>query len=238
MAQLQTFIPDLIIEVTSVCNRSCSGCYAPNLLSKRSPAQLLLESPELFLSPSSLASALATLGVSGIAPLSVLAIRGGEPSLHPQLEQLLRMVAPNADHIYLETHARWLLAGEGESLSVQALLLLEACRQTGVQLKISFDRMHGLSLSSLKEMIRVAEKFQVRWCIAITETRSQLEEFMKSCSWLPMDRVFFQEKAFAAEELVLPHLGVIHTNGSISKTLNSRFQPKTPLQKEVVEKRC
>jgi uncharacterized Fe-S cluster-containing radical SAM superfamily protein len=240
MVQLLSFIPDLIVEVTSVCNRSCAGCYAPNLLSNRSPKQLLLENPELFLNPTHLAGALDFLTAGQSLPLDVIGIRGGEPSLHPELEQILKVVQPYGERIFLETHGRWLLPRVESQpvLSSESIALLEVCRGLGVHLKISFDQMHGLSPVLLREMLQTATRFQVNWWIAITETSEKLDQFFKKCDWLPVSKVYFQEKAFAADELVVPGVGVVHTNGSTSKGLKCRFSPKPPNRNEAIENRC
>lgn len=102
---MNTFIPDLIIEVTGACNRACFGCYAPNIVSNEAATILYEKQPEIFLGILALNNALNELERLP----SITSIRGGEPSLHPKLPILLRMVSSHTDHVVMETHGRWLL---------------------------------------------------------------------------------------------------------------------------------
>ena len=74
------FIPDIIVEVTGACNRSCVGCYAPNVVSKEGAVALYEKQPQLFIGIGAINNAFNNIG--GYS--NVIAIRGGEPSLQPK----------------------------------------------------------------------------------------------------------------------------------------------------------
>ena len=60
-ATMKAFTPELIVEATTVCDRACNGCYAPNVVSKEDATLLLKNSPSLFLTQEKLASTLSLL---------------------------------------------------------------------------------------------------------------------------------------------------------------------------------
>lgn len=218
MNQYHQFQPELIVEATSVCDRKCAGCYAPNLTTNQDTYALFQTRPELFLQNDKMASTLGTIFAieRGIDTASV---RGGEPSKHPQLPRLLRTLSWFAHTIYLETHGHWILSDNEETQS-----LLESCRQNRVIVKISFDKMHGLSEEDLVVIALKLMNEGIRMVVAITET--SLEEFKQSrlrCDWLEDRLVIFQKKAFSADELIQPKFGVIHANGTWSKRLATKL---------------
>ncbi|WP_208349518.1 hypothetical protein [Pseudaestuariivita rosea] len=77
------FDPELIVEVTSVCDLNCPGCYSPTLRTTEKPEITFAQYPDMFMLPRTLAQALFSLHP---APRR-LSLRGGEPSRHPLLEQ-------------------------------------------------------------------------------------------------------------------------------------------------------
>jgi len=215
------FAPDLIVEATSVCDRQCPGCYAPNVVSRESPLKLLAERPDLFLAPERLEEALLKLSPASLN-WQTIGVRGGEPTRHPRLPDLLRCLGKHSPAtLYLETHGRWLLAGS-ESDNQQSLL--EAMRDTRTVIKISFDQMHGLSPMALREITGVLDRHAIDWCVAITEAREAAFMIARIlCDWISDDQIIFQEKVTTAQRLIRPHSAVIRTNGQIASEVSTRI---------------
>jgi organic radical activating enzyme len=214
------FAPDLLVEVTSVCDRACVGCYAPNVVSSQGKSELFKTNPEFFLEPSALQSALEKLDHS--SPLRSIAIRGGEPSRHPHLPALIAIVATKCSRVIVETHGRWILEASSDTN-----LLLQVCKDQNVQLKISFDRMHGLAANKLNEIWSVLQARAIEVLIAITEPSEP--EFAKTRSlipWVPESHIIFQRTASSDAELIRPHVGVISRRGQLSLRLTSRLDSK------------
>jgi organic radical activating enzyme len=216
----RNFHPDLIIEATTVCDRACQGCYAPNVVSKKDIQSMYVENPALFLSSCNLSSSLNNS--NGVA---VIAIRGGEPTRHPKLIELLEIASHHAKEIYLETHGRWILSADKKQNSLSEWSeLLDSCRQLNVQIKLSFDRMHGLSESELKETTETLAQQQIKWLVAITEPDSEhFQSTRAKCAWIPDHQIIFQKKALTGEHLIRPKVGVITVNGMIKSTVTSKF---------------
>ncbi len=215
-ARMNTFQPDLIVEVTAACNRSCAGCYAPNVVTNKPASDLYAGRPELFLSIVNLNRAFGNL--STIPYIS--AVRGGEPSLHPKLATLLLMIKRHSHFVYLETHARWLLP---ENVKAHKDLI-EAIKALGVIVKISFDKMHGLNTEDLHKITQFLDWNEIDFRIAITEP--SLAEFSVTrslCSWIPSEKIIYQPKAKSNSELVIPNLGVIAVTGEFRGNLSNIF---------------
>jgi len=140
MSAYPTFSPDLVVEVTTACDRQCAGCYAPNVVG--SP-QDLRQRPELFVKPEQLKNSLEPLKDKNVRSI---AIRGGEPTIHPQLEDVLTIVHSISREVYLETHGKWLLN------PVRAAKL-ETMSRLGTVVKLSHDPMHDSSEPELRQMI-------------------------------------------------------------------------------------
>ena len=140
-ARMNTFQPDLIIEVTGACNRACAGCYAPNVIVKDA-ASVFEKRPDLFLKSVELNNILNKIDTA----VSIASIRGGEPTLHPDIATILNLAATHADKVVLETHGRWLMAED----FIPYIGLLEAIKMNGIIVKISFDKMHGLKADELQ----------------------------------------------------------------------------------------
>ena len=204
--QMGSFNPDLVVEVTMLCDLKCKGCYAPTL-SPDSPGSV-------FLQPDVLAAALAELRRSGpLALVPVVAIRGGEPTLHPALDRILGLLHPLAAGLYLETNGNWIFAQDNP--------LLELCARLNVIVKISFDSMHSLSASDLRRICDILDRVGVQWMIAITEaSEAEFEVARNRCLWIPDEKIFFQPKAFRLDSLIKPGLGVIHPDGQLSSDLS------------------
>lgn len=209
-----SFLPDLIVEVTSTCDRKCAGCYAPNVISKENATTLFESSPELFLNPNTLERALSS--IHG-AEIQSIAIRGGEPSRHPLLLDLARISRCYSESVFIETHARWIQ-------DAGAIALLESLKSLNVTLKISFDQMHGLSPFVLKTLTSKLEEVGIRFVIAITEfTTDAFSKTRQLCAWLKDEQIIFQRKAVSVSELVRPRLGVIRVDGSLSGQLTAQL---------------
>ena len=225
MKAYRGFEPDLIVEATSVCDRQCPGCYAPNVVSRESPLKLLADRPDLFLAPARLEEALRQLPTPSDTILQTIGIRGGEPTRHPALHEILRVLtghSPNAD-LYVETHGRWILDECDERAA-----LLNSMIETRTIVKLSFDRMHGLSTGALQIMTRTLDAAGIRSCIAITEPdEASFAAARESCAWISDDRIIFQKKAGAKDGLVRPKYAVIRPNGRIFSEVSTRPEFKT-----------
>lgn len=212
----EKFQPDLIIEATSVCNRACAGCYAPNIVSGQSTQELIKTNPEYFLKPEILHNTLKKI-VFKKSP--IVSIRGGEPSLHPQLSKLIEEVSALRSNVILETHGRWLLSKNLED----NIALLTTIKKLCATIKISFDQMHGLSGSDLYNITYNLEQNDIPYLIGITEfSEEEMKNTRAKCHWVPDSKIIFQFKAVNINELVRPTIGVISINGNLKTTLHTR----------------
>lgn len=227
MNSYRTFQPDLIVEATSVCDRNCVGCYAPNLISKFSPLDLYRAKPELFLSPEVFEKSLLKL-TDEKQKLEALSIRGGEPSRHPFLSELLQIAHRHARTVYVETHGRWILENSEPNT------ILNTGKELRTIFKISFDQMHGLSAEQLREITQRLSDHE--WALAITEKdEAAFLETRVLCGEIPDQQVIYQKKASSLSSLVRPKYGIIHTNGtnSNSLTVKAAFNPIATLAEAV-----
>jgi organic radical activating enzyme len=208
---MKEFRPDLIVEVTGVCDRACVGCYAPNLVSKFTPEEMYEAKPEMFLTAARFTEVLSSINGN----IESIAIRGGEPSRHPFLADILEVAHEKSNQVYVETHARWILDQQ------QSESLLKKCANLGTTLKISFDHMHGLSAKDLREITDQLSTHQVDYLIAITEdNRTNFDLTRAICSWVSDKQIIFQKKAVTMQELIVPKIGIIKLNGNLSRTLS------------------
>lgn len=213
---MNSFNPDLIIEVTGACNKACVGCYAPNVVSNESPESLFEKRPELFLSLAGLNKAMNELEDW---PHST-SIRGGEPTLHPKLPILLIIASSKSNQVYLETHGRWLLKQNSQKHQE----LIKVLKEKKIIVKISFDKMHGMNDGELKEITELLTQYEISYRIAITE--ANLTDYLvtrSNCKWVSEDKIIFQLKAYSEDELVKPTIGTINVRGETKKTLTHRF---------------
>jgi organic radical activating enzyme len=219
---MNTFIPDLIIEITGACNRACVGCYAPNVVTKDGATELYEKRPELFLGIADLNNALNEL--ENIP--SITSIRGGEPSLHPKLPIILLMASRHSDQVMIETHGRWLLPGNVSAHKE----LVQSIKDNKAIVKISFDKMHGMKKNDLQMITDFLNWNEIDYRIAITE--STLVEYIATrtiCSWIDDDKIIFQQKATSGFELVRPMIGTINVAGELNKTLTHKFIEESTL---------
>lgn len=211
----KAFKPDLVIEATSVCDRACIGCYAPNVVSKESSKTLLQTKPSLFLFPENLSHSIAELDLTK----KIVSIRGGEPTRNPLLPELLKVLTKTGARLYLETHGKWLLDEEDQGLLLRSLV------ETGTNVKLSFDSMHGTSREELAAMIAVLHENSIQCSVAITEASSDLfVKVLSSISSLAIEEIYFQTKATTLDALVRPSIGVVGVNGLLKKSLNSKLE--------------
>ena len=214
MNRYMEFSPDVIVEATSVCDRSCKGCYAPNVVTKENISKLFNERPELFLSKQNLSGVLGSIGFK----FSIASIRGGEPTRHPELSSLISVLGQVTNAIYLETHGRWI-----QEKTEEARILLDVCRAERVVLKISFDEMHGLNRFALRNITEFLDTSIVEYVIAITEPDEEsFERTRATCSWVPNSKIVFQRKVSAAIRLIHPRIGVIRVDGTFSPTFSTK----------------
>ena len=206
MNTYQNFLPKVIIEATQVCDLSCDGCYAGNILSKNTPEQLIQKFPSMFLSHEALQSTLESVGESNFD----LSIRGGEPSLHPNINSILETSRKKTTgNIYFETHGRWLLGSCNK--------LANSLKTHAVIAKISYDSMHGTSKDDLKSMVKVLQDKGIDFLIAITEfSEAEFLEMRKTIPWVKSANIVFQKKAKNKEELIDPEF-IVAVNGKFKE---------------------
>jgi hypothetical protein len=215
------FAPELIVEVTMVCDRACTGCYSPNLVSRERAEIVQMRRPSLFLNPDVLRERLSDITFSTKRQLRSLTFRGGEPTRHPELPALVDLSLRFTRRLFVETHARWLLPGEDAGLDADAIMATLARRS--VTLKISFDSMHETSAAELKELLERLDRRRVNWLIAITEPDDEsIATCRASCVWVPDSKIVRQQKAVRASELNTPPLGVMRPDGTILRLLSTR----------------
>jgi organic radical activating enzyme len=219
---MNTFTPDLVVEVTGACNRACVGCYAPNVVSNEGATELFEKRPELFLSIVGFNRALNELSVFP----KITAIRGGEPSLHPKLAILLKMASVHSAMVMLETHGRWLLP---ENIKAYGNLV-KSIRENRIVVKISFDKMHGLKKDDLQKITDFLGWNEIDYRIAITEsTSADFIQTRSQCYWIEDEKIIYQPKATHESELIKPILGTINKRGELNSTLTNRFNEDSSL---------
>lgn len=216
------FKPELIVEVTSVCDRACLGCYAPNVIVKNDHDVTFKQQPELYLHPDALLTSLSKIRSTIKRRLSSLAFRGGEPTCHPELPDLIEISLRYTNTLFVESHGRWSLP-TAKDTGIDVQNVLQALAQPGVVLKISFDSMHKISATELEDALDLFNQNGVKWLVAITECgEQQFNEQRARCTWVPDSKIIFQKKALSALELYSPSLGVIRTRGEHANSLSAR----------------
>lgn len=217
---MMLFSPDILVEVTRACDRMCRGCYAPNIFVRSTGRQQDRSKfdASVFLDPAELDAALKNLCNS--SNVRELAIRGGEPTLHPRLAEILRIAATYAQTIFLETHGRWLATDSADCRDQ----IIGAIRETDAVIKLSYDRMHRVSAKKMMELIHVAETHEIRWTLAITEeSECAALSVRNTVEWAPDNQIFFQRKVSRASELIRPRLGTITSVGRIQARPTNKF---------------
>lgn len=215
------FEPEVVVEVTIVCNWSCHGCYAPNVISRTSHEIALNRHPEWFLNPITLINKLTDVTRSAGRLLQSLAFRGGEPTCHPNLPELIKVGLRHAHFLFIETHARWALLDARNAIDISGVL--KALNNPNVTVKVSFDSMHRISSEELKNILAVFNDNNVNWLVAITEPdHAALLKQRDRCNWIPDSKIVLQPKALNRDGLYSPPLGVIRTMGDFAHSLSTR----------------
>lgn len=207
MFQIEEFKPDLIIEVTNVCNKNCKGCYASNVD--------LNSGKESNLSPELLNLSLQSLLI--LEELNTISIRGGEPTLNQDIDKIiLRLEKFSFDKIYLETNGDWIQ--ENSPL----LLKLENSK---VIIKLSTDKMHAIPAQIITKRVDLLKKYKLNFLLAVTdESLEKCIEFVTEHYPNVNAPFIFQKKAYSTNELIQPTYGVLNSKGVLSKTLTTKFK--------------
>ena len=203
------FRPDLIVEATNACDRICPGCYAPNVL---------VESGEAVSAPGAihLSPELMDRAWPQDIHVGTVSIRGGEPTLNPQIETILRRTSEQAFTVYLETNGGWIAPGSP---------LLAVLSERGCIVKLSLDKMHGTSVHEARRKLDILSRSNVKTAIAVTE--STLEQFELTRTRLLSEfdgEVFWQKKAAKEDELIRPVIGVISAKGQMKRGVENLFE--------------
>ncbi len=208
-AKMLDFEPDLIVEATNACDRVCPGCYAPNVVVGQG------QKSEDARRVDHLSVAALDRAWPGSREIDVVAVRGGEPTLNPEIGELLSRIARKARKVYLETNGGWIADGHP---------LLDRLAAAGVVAKVSLDRMHASSPEAAARLLSVLKAARVQTAVAITAPSR--EEFQAARARLLTGfegEVIWQKTAFAADELVAPKVGVISAKGSLGLSVTHRF---------------
>jgi organic radical activating enzyme len=203
------FRPDLIVEATNACDRVCPGCYAPNVVVE--PGTAASAPGAIHLSPESL-----DLAWPQDKSVGTVSIRGGEPTLNPQIETILRHACDRASTVYLETNGGWIAPGSP---------LLAVLSERSCVVKLSLDKMHGTSPHEADRKLDILSGAGVKTAIAVTE--STPEQFERTRARLLRDfhgQVFWQKKAATKDELIRPVLGVISAKGQMKRGVENLFE--------------
>ena len=153
------FEPDYIVEVTNVCNMQCPGCYAKNV-HETDNNKIYLTSHEFLLKLENIKE----------KDNKSIALRGGEPTLSPYINDILQL-SYHFKNTYLETNGLWILDIENY------LSLIDKILEYHIIVKLSFDRMHGTLPKTVNEIIKKLEHLNIYFEIAITA--KNLNEYME-----------------------------------------------------------
>lgn len=212
------FLPDLIIEVTNGCNMICKGCYAPNVL---------FSDPKTQRKPvAQLQAQILKHNWPDDKSIEIVSVRGGEPSLNPELPEILEFLSSKAKELYLETNGTWILNND---------TLLRSVVSTGTIVKLSLDKMHKSNNSTFSLWKERLDSVGARFCIAITEFTQ--EDFEKTRNTYLNDfegDVFWQRKAITSEELIKPKVGVINVHGILKSSVTNKLKPASFTQATVL----
>ena len=144
------FKPDIIIEVTNGCNMICKGCYAPNIL--------VTDDKKNSKTVTNLTLNVLKHNWSQNEKVNCISIRGGEPSLNPELPQILLFLADKANNIFLETNGTWIQSNKD---------LLQAIEISKVKVKLSLDKMHQSSNFNFEIWLKILKDSNIDTAIAI-----------------------------------------------------------------------
>ncbi|MEQ1875932.1 MAG: hypothetical protein ABL958_04750, partial [Bdellovibrionia bacterium] len=135
------------------------------------------------------------------------------------LSKILQTAAQYSDKVWLETHGQWILSEN--AFLYQELIETIANHRTIV--KISFDRMHGLSADKLRSITQFLDMQNIDWVVAITEaTEVDFLATRGQAYWIEDSRVIFQKKAAFGVDLIKPRVGVIGVDANLKIELSQR----------------
>lgn len=199
------FCPDLVVEVTNACNLQCDGCYATNILITKKR-----HSNVTHLSSNHFRQKIRSFTEESLPRDSVIAFRGGEPSLSPEISELLIIASTVSNNVYLESNGLWLLEKNTSYSHLISTLL-----KTAATLKLSFDNLHHTSTKTAEQIINKAKFFSLPVCFGITaHTPKEFTSLVDKFS-LHDAKVFYQPFVSNKSELTPPKLGLIKQNGSL-----------------------
>lgn len=206
MALYNTFIPQLIVETTNACNMRCKGCYAENILINKGNKNKIKN-----LSPKKLANNLNEIFEKNSSNNPIITFRGGEPSLAPNIDEMINIASEYSNKVYLESNGLWLL-----EKSSKYEKLIETLKKTESVLKLSFDNLHNSKKVLTKKIIQAAKAHNLTLSFGITaSSKNEYINIIEKLA-LPNDSIFYyQPLVKTTKELRPPELGVIKQNGEI-----------------------
>ena len=172
---------DVSVDVTNICNLSCKHCYASALHSGKHAG---------FMDLVRILSKLDSVGVTH------LAITGGEPFLHPELDRIIR-------YIYLSTKLNFTVLTNGTIFREDVIDLLSKVKEVG-GLFISLDDVDSESHDEFRgtpgawertvDFINRINKTEIPFIIGTVihrHNRDRLEEIIKFSKDLGADGIHF-----------------------------------------------
>jgi organic radical activating enzyme len=219
--EMMHFLPDLIVEVTNQCNKSCPGCYAPNVFETTAESN---SSKIKNLSANSLLAKWNELEI--LKQADIISVRGGEPSLNPEIAEILLFLAKQAAHVILETNGDWI---------ENNFDLLKKLSGSKVIIKLSADQMHGSSCIKTRSRIEVLKNNNIGAIIAVTEdTIEAFEKFVILNLSEYSGPIIFQKKVRNVNDLIKPKIGILNIQGQLTSTVSVKPSFLTALE-EVFE---
>ncbi len=203
------FRPDVIVEATNACDRVCPGCYAPNVVVEAGAAASAPGAVHLSLERLELAW-------PSDARIGKVSVRGGEPTLNPEIGAILRSLAERSAAVYLETNGGWIAPRHP---------LLAVLAELGCVVKVSLDKMHGTKAAEAERILSVLAGAGVKIAVAVTEaTREQFESTRARLLAGFDGEVLWQRKAASLDDLVRPAIGVISAAGTLKREVTSMLE--------------
>ena len=189
------FEPDYIVETTNVCNMQCPGCYAKNVLDIDDNNKIYLTSKEFLLKLKNIKEKYN----------KSIALRGGEPTLSPYINDILQS-SYHFKNTYLETNGLWVLDIEKYSSLVDKIL------DYNIIIKLSFDRMHGTSPETVNKIIKKLEDLNIYFEIAITaKNLNEYKKIKKELSIPVYIKIYFQ-KFLDSKQKVIDAYDILELN--------------------------
>ncbi len=218
MSHFKSFNPDLVVEVTNVCNKSCPGCYAPNIITTKSNTKTNKNGK--FLRASDLENTWLN-----IPDVDTVAIRGGEPTLNPEILNIISYISTRAKHVYLETNGDWIKDGDD---------LINSVKNSNLIVKLSVDSMHGSSIEETRKRIEKLKRHSIKSMIAVTEEDLTTFELFIEMHLSDFEGpILFQRKAKKIQDILKPRIGVLNTQGQLVNTVSVKSSFLSNLEDEV-----